>query len=291
MFKALSVFFKMNIVRFVLISAAAGYGVGLAAEATFSFVHFGILLLGTFFISTGSLSLNQVQESPKDAKMERTQLRPVASGYFSRTFALSLSLTHIILGLSILYYVKPMSCYIAVVILVTYNLLYVYIWKPKWTFAAVPGALPGALPVTIGYAAVNDNILTPESIYMFLIMFLWQMPHYWTLAIKLRDDYAKADFPILPVVVGKERTIFHISFYVACYAFLALMSPFFVETYYFYYFLVIPFALIIVWQFSKFVKSTKDSAWLPFFLWTNFSLLAFLIAPLADKWTILLFKV
>jgi protoheme IX farnesyltransferase len=287
MIKTLKVFFKFGIVVFVVISAVAGYGIGFQVEDSFSFIHFFSMMLGTFLISSGSLSLNQVQESDRDAKMPRTQGRPIPSGVFTRKQGLMISLGNIIVGSVVLFFVNPLSCYIGLVIIALYNVFYTMHWKQKWKFAAVPGAIPGALPCTLGYAAVNPDIFSSESVYLFLVMFLWQMPHFWTLAIRYKDDYAAADFPILPVVIGKDRTIFHISFYVWAYAFLALMSPFFVDFGYAYFAMVIPFAVIVVWLFFKYVKNESKSelAWLPFFLATNFSMLAFLFAPLIDKWT------
>jgi protoheme IX farnesyltransferase len=287
MLKTLKVYFKMSIVIFVVISAIAGYGIGFQIENSFSFINFFSMMLGTFLISSGSLSLNQVQEAHRDAKMPRTQGRPIPSGKLTKNQGLAISLFNIISGSIILYFVSPLSCYIGLIIIALYNIFYTMHWKQKWKFAAVPGAIPGALPCTLGYAAVNPDIFSSESVYLFLVMFLWQMPHFWTLAIRYKDDYAAADFPILPVIVGKDRTIFHISFYVWAYAFLAIMSPFFVDFSYAYFGMVLPFAILVVWLFFKYVQNeaNNDKAWLPFFLATNFSMLAFLFAPLIDKWT------
>ena len=70
------------------------------------------------------------------------------------------------------------------------------------------------MPFAIGYTAASGIIFDLVNIYFFLVMFFWQMPHFWTLAIRYREDYARGEFPILPVRLGKERTIYHISFYV-----------------------------------------------------------------------------
>jgi len=293
MIKTLKSFFKMGIVIFVVISAIAGYGVGLTVEDKFNFLHFFLMILGTFCISSGSLSLNQVQEAHKDAKMPRTQGRPIPAGEISWKQGLVISLSLIVFGSAVLYYVEPLSCYIGLFIIVLYNVFYTIHWKQNWVFAAVPGAIPGALPCTLGYAAVNPNIFSAESIYLFLVMFLWQMPHFWTLAIRYSEDYAKAGFPMLPVIMGKDRTIYHISFYVWAYALLAITSPFFVPFYYAYFIIVIPFVGLVIWSFVRYVKleNTNDKAWLPFFLITNFSMLAFLFAPMIDKWTPIIFEV
>lgn len=285
MYKQLKSLFKSGIVFFVVISAIAGYGIGFPVEQDFSWLHFLALIFGITLISSGSLALNQVQEVSRDKKMDRTSSRPIASGFMSSKTALIISVANMVVGSLILYWVEPVTCYLGLVVIALYNGLYTLHWKPKWMFGAVPGAVPGALPGVLGFSAVNQNLLSAESIYLFLVMFLWQMPHFWTLAIRFKDDYAKGEFPILPVMVGKERTIYHISFYVFAYALLAIMAPFFVSYYVLYFALMVPFALMVVWQFFKYAKAKEEKAWLPFFLWTNFSLLVFLYAPLFDRWT------
>jgi protoheme IX farnesyltransferase len=292
MVKTLKSFFKFGIVVFVVISAIAGYGVGFTVEQSFSWIHLLSFILGTFLISSGSLAFNQVQEAHKDAKMPRTQSRPIPSGIITKKMGITISVTHMVLGTLLLYFmVKPLTAYIGLFIIVLYNGLYTLHWKPKMMFAAVPGAIPGALPAVLGYSAVNSNIFSSESIYLFLIMFLWQMPHFWTLAIRFKEDYSQGEFPVLPSVVGKERTLYHISFYVWAYAFLAIASPFFVDFSYSYFIIVLPFAVKVVWEFLKYYNSTEEKSWLYFFLWTNFSIMAFLFAPLVDKWTPMLFHV
>jgi len=290
MIKTLNVFFKIGIVRFVVISAIAGYFVAFNIEDKFSTIHFLGMVIGTFLISCGSLSLNQIQEVEQDSKMPRTQNRPVANGDLSIRTASIISLSTIISGSIILYFVSPLSFAIGLVIIALYNGLYTMYWKKKWAFAAVPGAIPGALPCTIGYAAMSNNILSSESIYLFLVMFLWQMPHFWTLAIKLKEDYQKGGFPILPVVVGKQRTIYHISYYVWAYVLLAIMSPFFVHFNIFYFWVVLPFAILVLLMFFLFVRSSNEKAWLPFFLIVNFSMLAFIFSPVLDKWYPIIFN-
>jgi len=291
MYKSFKSFFKLGIVYFVVISAIAGYGVGFNVEQVFSLTHFIFFLVGTFLISAGSLSLNQFQEVDHDKKMDRTKDRPLVRGTLSKKNALLISLSFIIIGLGILYFVKPLSFWIGLAIIIMYNGFYTLHWKKKWAFAAVPGALPGALPGVLGFSAVNNDIFSPPSVYLFLVMFLWQMPHFWTLAIRYKDDYTRGNFPVLPAIVGIGRTKYHISYYVWCYALLGIMSPFFVDFLYAYFILVIPFSIVVVWQFLKYYNSTNPKAWLPFFLVTNFSMLAFMYAPLIDKWTTLIFKV
>lgn len=172
MYKQLKTLFKSGIVFFVVISAIAGYGIGFPVEGSFSFLHFLALVLGTTLISSGSLALNQIQEINRDKKMERTKNRPLVSGEMSRPLAFGISSFNMVVGSLILFWVNPITCYIGLVIIVLYNGLYTLHWKPKWMFAAVPGAVPGALPGVLGFSAVNNDILSPASVYLFLVMFL-----------------------------------------------------------------------------------------------------------------------
>ena len=173
MYKTLKSFFKLGIVYFVLISAAAGYGIGFRVEQSFSLLHFLSFILATFCISSGSLALNEVQEIENDRQMERTKDRPLVTGKISYVQGLIISLGLLIFGLGLLYALKPLSFWVGLSIIVMYNGFYTLYWKKNWAFAAVPGAVPGALPGVLGFSVVNDNIFGSESIYLFLVMFLW----------------------------------------------------------------------------------------------------------------------
>ncbi len=291
MLKNLTVYLKLKLVKFIIVGVAAGYGMGHTVEQEFSVMTLILLVLGSFGISAGSLSLNTVQEAEKDAKMDRTKHRPVATGEFSKKFGIILSFGLMLIGLVLLYQIKPLTFIIGLSIILMYNGFYTMVWKKKWAFGAVPGAIPGALPITMGFAAVNDEVFSSVSVYLFLLMFLWQMPHFWSLAIRYADDYAKGSFPVLPAVVGSGRTKYHISFYIWGYVFLALISPLFVDYSYAYFILVVPMCAILIWQFFKFYKDDKPNAWLPFFLITNLSMLIFVFAPLIDKWSPILFEI
>jgi protoheme IX farnesyltransferase len=284
MFDILRDFFKANIVVFVIISALVGYGIGYRVEMDFSFPHLLSFLVGLFFLSAGSLSLNQVQEWKFDVLMPRTNKRPIPDGKLSPKVALCISLSFLACGLSILWFMKPLTFYVGVASVISYNGLYTLWWKRNMAFAAIPGAVPGALPVTLGYSIINDNIFSSESIYLFLVMFIWQMPHFWALAIKFKGDYTQGGFPVLPAVVGSQRTQYHIALWTFVYAGIAIASPYFVSASYAYLLVVVPFCIKLLWEFKKYFSSADDKKWLPFFLWTTFSIIVFLAAPLIDRW-------
>jgi heme o synthase len=88
----------------------------------------------------------------------------------------------------------------------------------------------------------------------------------------------------LPVVKGKEATLFQIGLYTFTYVGVALAAPLFIRTHLLYVFMVVPFAIKVLFEFFKYYQSQTEKAWLPFFLWINFSVLVFVIAPVLDKW-------
>ncbi|MCK6597424.1 MAG: heme o synthase [Bdellovibrionaceae bacterium] len=281
---------KVGITIFVVLSAIAGYATGFESERSFVWSHFFDLVLGVFVLSSGSLALNQVQEYKLDSLMKRTANRPVASGKITPTAAGLMAFFFIFTGLQLLWEVSELSAYLGLATVLLYNGVYTYYWKPKWIYAAIPGAIPGTLPVTIGYAAVNNNVFSSESIYLFLILFLWQMPHFWALAIKFKDDYREGGIPTLPVALGMEKTLYQMGMYTLAYVGCALASPMFYKTSWFYILLVVPVSLKLLQEYAKFHKSQGKDNWLKFFMWVNVSVLIFLLVPVLDKWNFLFIK-
>ncbi|MEQ1722962.1 MAG: UbiA family prenyltransferase, partial [Pseudobdellovibrio sp.] len=167
MFKTYSSLTKFGIVIFVLLAGVAGYATSFQIENSFEIKHFLWFIGGLYFLSSGSLALNQVQEYKLDQKMPRTQKRPIAAGKLTPAAGLILAVTFLFIGINMLYELSPMAGYVSVASVVLYNGFYTMYWKPKWVFAAVPGAIPGALPITIGYAFNNSDIFNSESVYLF----------------------------------------------------------------------------------------------------------------------------
>jgi protoheme IX farnesyltransferase len=216
--------------------------------------------------------------------MPRTERRPIPSGRISALSASILGFSFLVLGCIFGLTVNIEVAGLGFATVVLYNLFYTLYWKKRWAWAAVPGALPGAMPVVIGYAANSSDLTHPEIVYAFLIMFLWQMPHFWALAIRFKEDYRKGGIPVLPLKIGTDGTLFYMGLYLFAYVALAVASPWFTSAYFVYLLVVVPFALKVLIEFFRYFRTGAEKRWLPFFLWTNFSVLVFLIAPVLDKW-------
>tara|TARA_B100001248_G_scaffold262696_1_gene261033 strand:- start:4514 stop:5389 length:876 start_codon:yes stop_codon:yes gene_type:complete len=290
MWKVVKELTKIRLVYFVLITASCGYFLGLEVEQVFSFYHYFLFLLSLALFTMGSFALNEAQEAELDKKMPRTASRPIPSGSMKKSTAFWIAWALMLFATIVFATLSEPLVYLGWFTVFCYNFLYTKLWKPKWIFAAVPGAIPGAMPVVMGYAAIKPDFLTQEIVYLFLIMFLWQMPHFWSLAIRYKEDYAKGDIPVLPAILGNHTTIYHMGLYLFVYIALALSAPFFLHVHTMYYVLILPFSVVVLWQFYKYQKSVGEKNWLRFFLWVNFSMLAFLLAPVLEKWKLILFR-
>ncbi len=288
MFKIYSQLTKFGIVIFALLAGVAGYAAAYKIDADFSVSHFLIFLFGLYCLSSGSLALNQVQEWRLDQLMPRTMNRPLATGTLSPKQGFWIASFLLIIGLALLFSLGVVCGLVSLISVLLYNVVYTLYWKRKWIFAAVPGAIPGALPVTIGFAALDPHIFSPDSVYLFLILFLWQMPHFWMIALRFKNDYQLGGIPTLPVALGVERTLFHVGLYTFAYAGVALTAPFFLHVSWAYALFVFPFVFFLLKEFFKVQKSMGERGWFSFFMWTNVSVLVFLYIPAFDKWSFLL---
>lgn len=282
--KAYSQLTKTGIILFSLVSALAGYAVSFHLVHEFEPIQPILLVLGLYLTAAAGFAINQAQEWRRDALMGRTKNRPIPTGVFKPWQGYAIGIVFAIFGLFFLALLGPWPAGLTALTLFLYNVVYTLYWKRRWAFGAVPGAIPGAMPVVIGFSVNNPDIFRPECVYLFLVMFLWQMPHFWALAIRFREDYENGGFPVLPVRVGVSRALYHVGLYVFTYVGVAMMAPLFLRAHALYVLLVLPISLKVIWEFAKYYRNQERQSWLPFFLWTNLSLLIYLAVPVMDKW-------
>jgi protoheme IX farnesyltransferase len=282
--KSYSQLTKTGIILFALASSLAGFAMSFPFGQPLELASLGLLMGGLYLVCAGSFALNQAQEWRTDALMDRTSGRPIPRGFITPGQAVGLAVIFLLVGHAALYLLNPLTAGLSLLTVILYNGVYTLIWKRHWTLGAVPGAVPGAMPVMIGYSVNSNAIFSSDCIYLFLIMFLWQMPHFWCLAIRYRQDYDKGGFPVLPAQLGISKTLYHIGLYVFAYAGIAMASPWFLKANWVYLLLVWPIACKMLWEFRRYFKGGGEQRWLSFFLWTNLSMLVFLGAPVIDKW-------
>ncbi len=277
---------KSGIVALVLISVFAGYLIGQPPELPLDLKRLAFTLISILFLASGSSALNQLQEHAIDAQMPRTAQRPLPSGRMS-PFAVGVFIFITLgLGLFLLGLLSITLLLLGVFAVISYNGLYTLWWKKQWSYAAVPGAIPGALPILMGHIAATEKILMPGGIYLFFILFFWQMPHFWTLALRYQKDYEQGGFPTLPVTHGPGITLHHIILWCLAYLGLAIIAPLFLPVHWIYLIPTLLMCFKIIQELFLFVKNPEGSKWLPFFLWVNLSLIVFLGAATLDLWSI-----
>jgi protoheme IX farnesyltransferase len=187
----------------VVASALAGYLMG--GGDTSNAVRLLLMVAGTALVAGGASAFNQVIERGPDSLMARTRLRPVPDGRLQPREALAFGAAMSAVGLVILGAgVNLLSAAVACATLITYALIYTPL-KRRSSFSTVVGAIPGALPPVIGWAAASGS-LSPGSWVLFGIVFLWQLPHFLAIAWIYRADYARAGFPMLPVIEPDGRS-------------------------------------------------------------------------------------
>ncbi len=279
---------KSGIVTLVLISVLAGYLIGQSPETTLNWQRMGLTLLGILFLASGSSALNQYQERDIDGQMERTSKRPLPSGRIRPTTVLIFIGVTLTLGLSLLFYLDPMLFILGVLAVIFYNGLYTLWWKKYWAYAAVPGAIPGAIPILMGHTAAHGQALDPAGLYLFFILIFWQMPHFWTLALRYQKDYAQGGFPTLPVKHGKIVTLNQIIVWCLAYVGLAIIAPLFLHVRWVYLIPTLLMSFKVILELYRYIRNPEGQKWLHFFLWINLSLIIYLGAATADLWSIYL---
>jgi heme o synthase len=196
---------KPGINKSNLFATFAGYWLA-AGLAAFEFSTLFWTLLGTALVIAGSCTLNNVYDRDIDPLMERTRERSMASGKIRPVVALWYGIGLTVTGLAVLAFgVNPLAAFLGFIGFFVYVFIYTMWLKRTSTLNTVIGGFSGAVPPVIGWVAVTGTI-DPAAWALFLILFLWQPPHFFALAMRRVDDYRTAGIPMLPVVKGFQAT-------------------------------------------------------------------------------------
>ena len=193
---------KARLTTLVLLTTAVGFYIG--EIGSINFILFFNTLAATGLVAAGASALNQLLEREYDAKMRRTQDRPLPSGRLQPTTVAIFGGVSSVVGLVYLALaVNLLTSVLGAVTLVSYLFIYTPLKRVTWLNTAI-GAIPGALPPLMGWTAAR-NELGGEGWALFAILAFWQMPHFFAIAWLYRDEYAKAGFVMLPNVDSEGR--------------------------------------------------------------------------------------
>ncbi|MCP4078248.1 MAG: protoheme IX farnesyltransferase [Gammaproteobacteria bacterium] len=202
---------KPRVVLLIVFTAVAGMLLASATSPPWSTIFFAILGIG--LAAAAGAAANHWVDRRIDAIMARTQNRPLPQHQVSPllviSFALLLATASMI---ALVTQVNLLTALLTFISMIGYAIIYTVFLKPATPYNIVLGGAAGATPPLLGWTAVTGEIHT-EALLLFLIIFIWTPPHFWALAIKRRDEYAKAEVPMLPVTHGIAFTKLQVLLY------------------------------------------------------------------------------
>ena len=202
---------KPKVVVLMLITSLVGMFLATRAGVAWQVLIFGNLGIG--LCAGAAAAVNHVVDRRIDSIMARTLKRPVTSGRISPTAALGFALLLAVAGMALLLtFTNELAAWLTLASLLGYAVLYTGFLKRATPQNIVIGGLAGAAPPLLGWVAVTGHI-SAEPLLLVLIIFAWTPPHFWALAIHRKEEYAKADIPMLPVTHGEHYTKVHILLY------------------------------------------------------------------------------
>lgn len=189
----------------VIITGFVGMWIGARGLPEAGVVFFG--LMGLALASAGSSVFNNYYDRDIDTLMSRTKKRPLPSGTMEKGGVLVFGFLLSVLAFFVLaLFVNKMSAVLSLFAIVVYSYVYTVVLKRHTPLATEIGGVAGAMPPVIGWVCVNGS-LGYEALLLFLIMLLWQPPHFWALALKYKKDYERAGVPVMPIAKSESQTL------------------------------------------------------------------------------------
>lgn len=202
---------KPRVISLLLVTALGG--LYLAAKGSPSIATIFIVLGGGSLAAGGAHAINHYLDRDIDSMMSRTRRRPVAGGRLSPRDALIFGIVLNAIAFFLLFYLaNPLSALITMGATLVYVFVYTVGLKRRTPQNIVIGGAAGAFPPMIGWTAITGSLDLP-AIYLFAIVFFWTPPHFWALALLIKDDYKAAQIPMLPVVTTVNETKYQILLY------------------------------------------------------------------------------
>ena len=214
---------KPRVVVLMLITSLVGMFLATRAGVAWPVLVFGNLGIG--LCAGAAAAVNHVVDRRIDSIMARTHKRPVTAGRLSPLAALAFALLLAVSGMALLLtFTNELAAWLTLASLLGYAVLYTGFLKRATPQNIVIGGLAGAAPPLLGWVAVTGHV-SAEPLLLVLIIFAWTPPHFWALAIHRKEEYAKADIPMLPVTHGEHYTKVHIVLY-TCMMFAVTLLPY-----------------------------------------------------------------
>ncbi|MBP6217901.1 MAG: heme o synthase [Oligoflexales bacterium] len=247
-----------------------------------------LISLGTALVSSSAAVFNQLLEKNSDQFMQRTAGRPLPSGKLSKSFAAAYGIILLLLGEVLLFLTSNLlTALLALAGHLFYVLVYTAFLKKKTPQNIVIGGAAGAVGPLIGWASVTGSLDWTAWI-LFLIITLWTPPHFWALALKYKDDYARAKIPMYPVVYGDEQTRHRIMIYTLILTLPVLALSFMGNAVIFYLPVSVLLSARFIWGAVGLYRSHDNKKAMPFFYFSCVYTFVLFGALAADRFFFLL---
>lgn len=232
----------------------------LASKGHIDIFLFLITLIGLSGVIASACVLNNYIDRVSDGKMIRTKNRALAKGLITGQNAIVFSLVLGFAGILILgLYTNLLAVLVAATGFFVYVVLYSFS-KYLTTLGTVIGSIAGAVPPVVGYTAVSNSLDLGAAIF-FLILVLWQMPHFFAIALYRLDDYTAADIPVLPVKKGITVTKIQMLLYIIAFTLAASLLTFYGYTGYTYLLITLLLSITWLWMSIQGFKTENDTLW------------------------------
>jgi protoheme IX farnesyltransferase len=196
---------KPKVVKLILVTAIIGMLLAVDYQQ-FPVQEFIFGLIGIGLGSASGAAFNHIIDEGIDGKMQRTENRPLPTGSVTKKNAIIFASSLGILSMLVLViFVNFLTAWLTLVSMIGYAVIYTIYLKRSTPQNIVWGGAAGAMPPVLGWTSVTGSVHT-EALLLFLLVFIWTPPHFWALAIKRREEYKKADIPMLPVTHGVDFT-------------------------------------------------------------------------------------
>jgi len=217
---------KPKVVALILFTALVGMLLATPGMMPLPILFFGLLGIG--LCASAGAALNHVVDQRIDALMDRTRGRPLPSGDLDARHAAAFALGMAAVSILVLViFVNPLTAFLTFIAFIGYAVIYTIYLKRATPQNIVWGGIAGAMPPLLGWTAVTGEV-SVEGLLLALLVFVWTPPHFWALAIKRRDEYARAAVPVLPVTHGLAYTKLQILIYSLLLLWVSLM-PFMIH--------------------------------------------------------------
>lgn len=214
---------KLKVVSLLIFSALVGMLLAVPGFPPLDLLIYATIGIG--LASSSAAAINQCIEYKSDIHMDRTKNRPLADGRITIANAIAFAMFLMVISMLVLVFlVNTLTAVLTMISLVGYAIIYTAYLKKMTPQNIVIGGIAGAAPPVLGWCAMTGEV-HPYSLLLSLIIFVWTPPHFWPLAIAKREEYAKADIPMLPVTHGVEFTRLHILLY-AILLFIVTLLPY-----------------------------------------------------------------